>query len=97
LVADSDVSLHTADPSTCLYPFCLAALRDGVSERTYGIVEKEIQEEIDGEHASGSRRTEEESTLNKLSVSYRLLRAHPQVLAQMVPCYGEQAASRPVP
>ncbi|KAG7349831.1 ankyrin repeat domain protein [Nitzschia inconspicua] len=93
LFADSDVSLRTIDLSTNLYPFCLASLNDDVPA-----ISKEMDKDAESEgkaeddHLFIAPNIDEETILNKFNVSYRLLRAHPQVLSQLF-CVQERPKS----
>jgi len=109
LEADSDVTLHSIDPSTQLYPFCLAALPSRRKEETNDddhnvcsddslILEKQ-QGKIQTSLSKGNDTTSDASdkSSNNMAVCdevhpsssvyqvddiFRLLLAHPQVLAQ---------------
>ncbi|KAG7373947.1 ankyrin repeat domain protein [Nitzschia inconspicua] len=89
LFADSDVSLRTIDLSTNLYPFCLASLNDDVPAMSKEMdKDAESEGKTEDDHAFIAPNIDEGTILNKFNVSYRLLRAHPQALSQLV-CFQE--------
>ena len=96
LDADSDVTLHIVDPSTRLYPFCLAALskngndfdrhdldaNDTSNDDSCDNQEVELSD-VGTEDSNSDHSINTEESLYELDVIYRLLLAHPQVLSQL--------------
>jgi hypothetical protein len=87
LEAERDVSLCTKDPSTMLYPFCLAALpaKNNTSRDTKTSTEYALEEsgEIKDRPTSETHETTILSCryLERLDLTFQLLVTHPQVLS----------------